>query len=191
MKKLDLSDIRPPAMYERAREAARAQVIAVKRPRRVALGDNVTLVFENRATLIFQIEEMARAEHLSDPRKIQAEIDVYNSLLPDEGELSATLFVEIEQASAIRPTLERLVGIDEHVALHVGPVEIRARFEAGRSEADRISSVQYVRFALPPEARRLIAVAGTPLALSCDLPHYAHRAALSDETRASLAADLA
>ena len=190
MQKLTLADIRPPAVYERAREAARRRVIDLKRPRRVALGPDVTLVFENRDTLAFQVEEMLRAEHIGDPRKIQEEIDVYNGLLPGEGELSATLFVEITDAGAIRPTLNRLVGIDEHVRLEVDGVVVRAEFEAGRSEADRISSVQYLRFRLPEASRRRIGEAGATVALACDHPAYAHRVALADETRASLAADL-
>jgi hypothetical protein len=82
------------------------------------------------------------------------------------------------------------VGIDEHVALEIGPCRVPARFEAGRSEADRISSVQYVRFALPPEAQAALAAPGTPLALVCDHPRYPARAVLTDETRASLARDL-
>ncbi len=190
MKKLDLSDIRPPRVYERARDAARQRLIALKRPRRVQLGDRVSVVFENRDTMIFQVEEMARAEQLDDPRKIQHELDVYNSLLPDEGELAATLFVEITDEGAIRDTLNRLVGIDEHVTLTVGDTAVKARFEAGRSEADRISAVQYIRFALPEPARAALRTPGTRVALSCDLPGYAHEVVLTDEARASLAADL-
>jgi Protein of unknown function (DUF3501) len=191
MKKIALDDIRPPRLYERARDEARRRVIDLKKARRVALGPDVTLVFENRETLIYQIEEMARAEHLDDPRKIQDEIDVYNALVPDEGELSATLFVEIIEESAIRPTLGRLVGIDEKVVLEVGGVAVKGEFEAGRSEADRISSVQYLRFRLPEPARRLIATPGTEVALSSGLPGYAHRVVVGEATRASLAKDLA
>jgi hypothetical protein len=190
MDKLALDDVRPPKLYERVRDEARRRAIAVKRTRRVPLGPDVTLVFENRATLIFQVEEMCRAEHLDDPRKIQEELDVYNSLLPGAGELSATLFVEIADAAHIRSTLDRLLGIDEHVALEVGGRRVPARFEAGRSEADRISSVQYVRFALDEGARAGLARPGAKVALVADLPGYAHRTELTEETRASLAGDL-
>ncbi|MSP58843.1 MAG: DUF3501 family protein [Myxococcales bacterium] len=190
MKKLTLADIRPLRLYERARDAARQRVIELKRARRVALGEHVTLVFENRATMIFQVEEMVRAEELADPAKIQAEIEVYNSLLPDEGELSATLFVEIVSSEAIRPTLHRLVGIDEHVSLVVGGIAVRAQFEAGRSEGERISAVQYVKFPLPVEARRGLATAGTEVALVSDLPGYECKTVLSEGTRESLAEDL-
>ncbi len=190
MKKLTLADIRPPKVYERARDRARAEVMARKRDRRVALGDCVTLVFENRLTMTFQVEEMVRAEQLEDPRKIQAEIDVYNSLLPGPGELAGTLFVEITDSEAIRATLHRLVGIDEQLRLAIGEVIVPAQFEAGRSEADRISSVQYLRFPLPARAQELLQQPGTRLELACDLPRYRQSVVLPETTRASLAEDL-
>lgn len=190
MKKLALSDILPPALYEPVRDDMRRRVVEVKRHRRVSVGEAVTVVFENRTTMIFQVEEMIRAERLVEPDKIQAEIDVYNELLPEAGELAATLFVEITEQAQIRPTLNRLVGIDEHVRLHIGAGAVPAHFEPGRSEADRISSVQYLRFVLPPDAQQALRTPGTPLALAIDHPDYQHRTALSEETRASLAADL-
>jgi hypothetical protein len=190
VKKLALSDVLPPRLYEPVREDMRRRVIELKRHRRVALGDTVTVVFENRQTMIFQIEEMLRAEHIEEPARIQAEIDVYNSLLPDAGQLSATLFVEITDPARIRPVLNRLVGIDEHVTLEVGGERVRATFEAGRSEEDRISSVQYLRFTLPAAAQAALGAEGAPLALVCDHPQYAARVVLSDEGRRSLAGDL-
>jgi hypothetical protein len=191
MKKLDLTNIRPPKIYQRVRDEARARVIAHKRARRVSIGECLTVLFDDRMTMISQIEEMALAEHLEQPKQLQAELDIYNQQLPDAGELAATLFVDIEEEAQIRPTLERLAGLAGHVALTVGDVEVRAHFEGGREEDGRISAVQYLRFALPEAARRAIAVAGTKLALSSDLPSYPRRVELSDETRASLANDLA
>lgn len=191
MKKIARSDLYPLAVYEQVRDEMRRKVIDVKRPRRIHLGPVATMVFENRTTMLFQVLEMLRAENLVEPDKVQAEIDVYNSLLPDEGELSATLFVEITDSAAIRPTLQQMVGIDEHVALEVAGRRIPAEFEAGRGEADRISSVQYLRFRLDGEARRALATAGTKLALKSDLPGYEHRVELSEATRVSLADDLA
>lgn len=191
MDKLSLRDVFPPPVYEPIRDDMRRRVIALKKPRRVGLGPLLTLVFENRATMIFQVCEMLRAEHISDPVKIQDEVDVYNSLLPDPGELAATLFVEITEQQDIRPLLHKMVGIDAHVSLEVGGERIRAAFEAGRAEADRISSVQYLRFPLTPSARAALAQPGTPVALVSDLPGYEHRVSLGDDTRASLASDLA
>ena len=190
MNQLALSDILPAKLYEPVRDDMRRKVIEIKKHRRVALGDTVTVVFENRATMIFQVEEMIRAERIDEPAKIQAELDVYNALLPEPGQLSATLFVEITEASSIRPTLHKLVGIDEHVALHIGDIVVPAAFEPGRSEAERISSVQYIRFTLPPAAQSALRTPGTSLALVSSQPGYLHRVGLSDDTRKSLAADL-
>jgi hypothetical protein len=191
VKKLVIGDVYPPRLYDKIRDDLRRRVMVAKRPRRVSLGPFVTVVFENRATMIFQVSEMLRAEQIEEPAKIQMEVDVYNSLLPDEGELSATLFVEITESAQIRPTLHQLVGIDEHMALEVGEHRVAARFEEGRAEAERISSVQYLRFPIPPAARAALATPGARLALLADLPGYVHRTELSEETRASLAADLA
>ena len=190
MQKLTLRDVYPPALYEPIRDDMRRRIIALKKARRVGLGPNLTLVFENRATMIFQVCEMLRAEGIVEPDRIQAEIDVYNSLLPDPGELSATLFVEITEEADIRPVLRRMVGIDAHVALEVDGQRLAAVFEAGRSEEERVSSVQYVRFPLDAAARRALATAGASLALVSDLPGYQHRAPLGEDTRLSLAADL-
>ncbi len=191
MRKLALDDVRPPRLYERVRAEARRRVIELKRARRVALGPCVTLVFENRDTVRFQIEEMLRAEHVEDPARIREEIESYNALLPDEGALAATLFVEVVGGAAIRDALQALAGIDEHLALEAGGAVARGAFEAGRAEADRISAVQYVRFPLPPPLRAALATPGATIALVSDHPEYRHRVTLSDATRASLADDLA
>src|SRR5262245_56879599 len=98
MNKLTRRDVYPPPVYEPIRDDMRRKVIEIKRARRVALGPEVSVVFENRATMIFQVCEMLRAEHIREPAMIEEEIAVYNTLLPDAGELSATLFVEITSA---------------------------------------------------------------------------------------------
>jgi hypothetical protein len=151
----------------------------------------VTLVFENRHTLIFQIEEILRAEAITQRDQIQAEIDVYNPLLPSADSLSATLFLEVPPDADPRAELDRLVGLDEHVVLHIGPHPVRAEFEEGRSTDERISAVQYIRFRLPADAREALRAPGTALALEIDHPEYRHRTDASEDMRASLAADLA
>src|ERR1700760_4849228 len=110
MRKLTRADIRGPKIYEAIRDDMRKRVIAIKRLRRVSVGPLVSLVFENRATMMTQVEEMCRAEGLHDDDKIQGEIDVYNMILPDEGQLAATLLIEITEEVEIERTLQRLVG---------------------------------------------------------------------------------
>jgi len=114
---LALEDIVDLDRYAELRSDYRAAVIDYKRTRRLAVGENITLLFEDRETLRFQIQEMLWVEHISQPEKIQHEIDTYNELMPAERELSATLFIEITEAAEIRPALDRLIGVDEHVEL--------------------------------------------------------------------------
>jgi hypothetical protein len=184
-------DIKGPVLYRPIRDDYRRRVIEMKRPRRVLIGDRVSLVFENRHTLALQIEEICRAENLVREDQIEAEIAVYNEMMPDENSLSATLFIELPFEADPYVALGELVGLDEHVVLHIGPHAIRAAFEPGRSTADRISAVQYTRYPLSPEARAQLATQGTLVAVEIDHPSYHHRIACPEATRASLAADYA
>jgi hypothetical protein len=190
MRKLTRADIRGPREYAAIRDDLRKRVIEIKRARRVSVGPQVTLVFENRATMIFQIEEMCRAESISEPDKIQEEIDVYNKILPDEGQLAATLLVEITEEAQIATTLERLVGLQDHVWLVVGGERIKAEFDPEQFKSDKLAAVQYLKFTLSATARAALATAGTAVALSIDHPGYRHEARLGEPSRESLAADL-
>jgi hypothetical protein len=184
-------DIKGPALYGPIRDDYRQRVIALKRPRRILIGDRVSLVFENRHTLSIQIEEICRAENLTTDEQIEAEIAVYNELMPDQSSLSATLFIELPPDADAYVALRDLVGLDEHVVLHIGTHAIRATFEPGRSTEDKISAVQYTRYPMTPEARAALETPGTPLAVEIDHPSYRHRVACPEATRASLAADYA
>ena len=184
-------DIKGPALYGPIRDDYRSRVIALKRPRRVLLGDRVSLVFENRLTLTLQIEEMARAENMTSEKQIEEEIAVYNEMMPTESSLSATLFIELPPDEDPYVALKQLVGLDEHVVLHIGSHAIRAAFEQGRSTDDKISAVQYTRYPLTPEARAALLAPGTKIAVEIDHPNYRHRVEGSEEMRESLAGDYA
>jgi hypothetical protein len=183
------ADIKGPALYAGIRDDLRKRIIELKRPRRVLVGDRVSMVFENRHTLTLQIEEMCRTEGLTRDDQIQAEIDVYNALMPTESSLSATLFIELPPDADPTVELRNLVGLDEHVVLHVGDHEVRAAFEPGRSTDEKISAVQYVRFPLGDDARRALTTAGTPVWVEIDHPGYRHRTESSEPLRDSLARD--
>lgn len=189
MRPITRGDIKGPAIYAGIREDFRNRIMELKRPRRVIVGDRVSLVFENRHTLLFQIEEMLRAESITSEDGIRGELEVYNALMPTEQTLSATLFIELPTDADPYVELARLVGLDEHVLLHVGTHPLRAAFEPGRSTDDKISAVQYLTFPINSDAKAALKTAGTPVALEIDHPNYKHRVALGEDTRASLAKD--
>lgn len=194
--KLTLDDIADLRAYEREREDFRARVIALKRRRRLQVGPVITLVFENRDTVRFQIQEMARAERMLTDEAIQGELDTYNPLIPGRGELSATLFIELTSEGELREWLPKLVGIERAVDLVVEdgpePVIIRAQPEEGHAAQltrDEITaSVHYIRWSLTPD--EVARVQGGSVAIVVDHPNYPHRASVTDGTRSELLDDL-
>ena len=185
-----LDDVVGLERYEAVRDDVRRRVIALKKARRVSLGPELTFVFENHATVYFQIQEMLRAERITDLDAVRAELAVYNALLPEFGQLSATLLIEITEHENIAERLLTFLGIDECVALDVGGERVAAVFEEGRSREDKLSAVQYLRFALPASARRAFADAAVPARLVVEHPHYRHAVELTGDVRASLSEDL-
>jgi len=187
---LALEDIVDLDRYAELRSDYRAAVIDYKRTRRLAVGENITLLFEDRETLRFQIQEMLWVEHISQPEKIQHEIDTYNELMPAERELSATLFIEITEAAEIRPALDRLIGVDEHVELILGDepeaTVVRARFDPKQMEEDRISAVQYIKFPLDDAALRRFCDPDDPARVRVSHPNYRREAEIPPATRKSL-----
>jgi hypothetical protein len=196
-RRLTLDDIEDLRAYERHREEFQARVIELKRRRRVALGPIVTVVFENRDTIRFQIQEMARIEKMASDAQIQAELDVYNPLIPAPGELALTLFVELTDETALREWLPKLVGIERGLRLRLegdgpGAVEVAGVPEAAHEEQltreDVTASVHYVRFLLGAE--QVERFAAGPVSLEVDHPAYRHRTELSEEARTELLSDL-
>jgi hypothetical protein len=191
--KIELGDVLNFFEYEKVRDEMRRRVMELKRARRVSVGRYLSFLFENRDTVLFQIQEMCRAERITDDARIQDEIDVYGALLPRPGELSATLMIEIEDKDRIKPVLDRFMGIDtgQHVWMQVGKeFAIPAEFEAGHSDEERgkLSAVHFVRFAFPDPARR--AFRDAPVFLVVDHPAARARTELSVEAKAALIEDL-
>ena len=194
--KLTLSDIADQRAYERERDDFRAAVIELKKRRRVHLGTIVTLVFENRDTIRFQIQEMARIERLISDDAIQGELDTYNPLIPGAGQLSATLFLELTSDDQLREWLPKLVGIERSIVLRAGSgadaVEVRAQpgeaHGAQLTREETTASVHYVRWELTPE--EITAVERGPVALAVDHPAYREATELRPITVQELLADL-
>lgn len=190
MQKLSLADIRDIAQYERIRRDFRAQIIALKRNRRVPVGPNLSFVFENRETMLFQVQEMMRAERIVDEAAIQQEIDTFNELIPDSGELSATMFIEFPDQQELMRNLKRLVGIEKTVSLQIGSHTSRALYEEGRSTDDKTSTVHYLKFRLTPAEINTLAAGHEPVSIVVDHPNYHGQAVLDDGVRRALVTDL-
>jgi hypothetical protein len=194
MRKLAFFDVKNLQEYELIRDDWRRDVIAVKAKRRVLLGDRMSLLFESRLTVLHQVQEMCRAERLAKREAVQQEIDVYNELLPDEGELAATLLVEITEEARVQPELDRLVGLSSgrHLWLELNGRRVYARFLEGQGREDRIAAVQYLRFPIgtDPADRDALGSGPSPVILHVDHPGVRASAALSPETRAEIARDL-
>ena len=192
MKPLTPQDLLSAAEYEQDRPAIRQRIIALKKRRRIAVGALVTLVFENRETLLFQIHEMIRAERIFDPAKIQEECNVYNALIPGRDELSATLFIEITDSLKIQELLDSFQNIDrsDTVAIKIGDTSIFANFEAGHSKEDKISAVHFVRFPTAQSFRDLLAQPEVPAFLTITHPHYRAEAPVPHEMRQEWLKDL-
>ena len=192
MDKVTPADLLNIAEYEQARTDFRRDIMEHKSHRRVSLGPDISLTFEDRRTVIFQIQEMMRAERLVDDAAIQEEIDVYNTLLPDEGELSATLFIEITDAALIKERLQQFLGLTDGKSLWLQVEDERtyAQFEGGRSEEDQISSVHYLRFPLAPKARHGLQNHAADVRLCIVHRDYRHETVLAEEVQAALGGDL-
>jgi len=192
-RKLALDDIADARAYEREREAFRAHVIELKKRRRVGVGPIVTLVFENRDTVRFQIQEMARVERILTDEGIQAELDVYNPLVPEPGTLAATLFVELTTKDELQEWLPKLVGIERAVQLRLGDgsvvtCEPEAAHEKQLTRDEVTASVHYVFFRLDPA--QVDAFAAGDVALEVAHPAYAHSTPLPPATVEELLTDL-
>lgn len=190
MKKITRDELLDLTGYEKVRQQVREQVIATKKLRRLPVGEIVTLVFENRQTVLFQIQEMIRAERIVDEARILEEMEIYNQLIPGDGEISATMFLEIPDAQGLRQWLPKLVHIEHHVALEIGDRVVRGVAEGGRSTAETTSTVHYLKFPLDQEAQRAFREGQTEIAITVDHPNYRARALLPDALRRSLAEEL-
>jgi len=191
MKKVVLEEILDIAQYEKARGEFRSRIIALKKRRRVPVGPMVTFVFENHDTVLFQIQEMTRAERLVHDDAIQPEIDTYNQLLPEENELAATMLIELPDAARIRDEITKFYGVNtgEAIYLQIGDERLPGVFDAGQSDDRRISAVQYVRFRFGDAQREAFVTDAKEARLVIDHPNYRHSAAIAGEVRAELAKD--
>lgn len=178
--------------YEKVRHTYRQDIIAYKKNRRISLGPNVMLTFENEKTLTFQIQEIMRAERLVHDEQIQEEVDVYNTIMPPENGLSATLFIEVVEKAKIRPVLNKFIGLTDHQTLYldINGEKVYAEFEQGREEENKISSVHYVQFLFSNEQKNNFTDSESETKLGIDYKDYKYTETVPDGLQRSLCEDL-
>jgi hypothetical protein len=192
-RKLTIDDIADVRAYERERDSVRAEVIETKRRRRLSFGTVLTLMFENRLTMRYQIQEMARVEKLVTDEDIQVELDIYNAMIPEPGQLCATLFLELTSDEQMHIWLPKLVGIETSVlvALPNGD-KVRSivdeQHAAGLTRTQVTAAVHYLRWELTPE--QVDSFASGPVQVEIDHPEYLEVVELLDSTRDELLGDL-
>ena len=191
-RKLTLDDIADARAYERERTELRARVIDLKSRRRVSLGTVVTLMFENRDTMRYQIQEMARAEKILSDEGIQTELDIYNPLIPEPGQLCATLFIELTSDDQMREWLSKLVGIEHSVVFQLPDGDtvrcvVDPQHAAQLTREHVTAAVHYITFQFTP-AQVAAFVDGVVLAI--DHPEYLESVELLPSTISELRADL-
>ena len=193
MSKLALEDIMDVREYERTRTDFRSRVMEIKRRRRLSFGTVLAVMFESRDTMHMQVQEMARVEKLVTDEQIQLELDTYNPLIPGDGTLCATLFIELTSDEQLREWLPRLVGIERSLLM------VLANGDAVRSVTDEehaaqltrshvTAAVHYIRFELTPE--QIESFRSGPVRIDIDHPNYLESVMLSNATHAELLGDL-
>jgi hypothetical protein len=192
MKKLTHADLWKLEDYARERSAFRTQVIAHKKARTVHLGPHLTLIFEDRTTVQYQVQEMLRIERIFEPEAIEEELGAYNPLIPDGANLKATMLIEYDDVDERKRELGKLRGIEDMIQVAVGahaPVRAIADEDLDRSNETKTSAVHFLRFELTP---LLVAAlrAGEPLTFAVAHPHYGARVAVDARVQKALLADL-
>jgi hypothetical protein len=167
--------------YDAKRNEIRAHVLGQKKLRRIHAGP-LTFLFENAETLRYQVQEMVRAERLYREEEIQHELDTYNELLGGPGELGCSLLIEIQEPAERDAKLRAWLGLPERLYAKLPDGrKVRPLYDHRQVGEDRLSSVQYMKFPVGPEA---------PVAIGCDLEALTVETALSPEERTALQADL-
>ncbi len=185
------ADVLPNPEFLQVRPQRERAAIQAASVRRFAVGSNLTLLFENRTSVLWQIQEMCRVEQIVAPAAVQHEVDTYAALLPGPSELSATLLVEYPDPPERDVMLRRLLGLQDHLWFVFDGERVPARFDGEQFNDERISSVQFLRVPLTGAQRAALLDLARPVAVIVDHPAYTVTATLPASTRGALAEDLA
>jgi hypothetical protein len=193
MHPLTLDDLMPMEEYaSRRREFFAAHQSYLDRYRRVRVGPRAALLFENRQTLWFRVQELLRIARLSDGQRVQQELDVYNRLLPDRDRLQAALLVEVVEEARLTDELAIWQAFHgEDLRFRIGATRLPATLVTCRPEDRVIGAAHWVQFLVDEDGRQLLADLNRVARLEIDLPGYRHESLpLSDDVRQSLLDDL-
>lgn len=194
MDKLTRDDLYSLEKYAEVRPQFRAEVMKHKRDRIVPVGPNVTLHFEDRLTMQYQIQEMLRAERIYESEGIMEELEAYNPLIPDGSNFKATMMVEFDDVEERKVALAKLIGIEDKTWVQVSgfdKVYAIADEDMERDTEEKTSSVHFMRFELTPDMVKA-AKSGAAISVGVDHDNYAHQVEpLPQGIRDSLARDLA
>jgi len=193
MRKLTIDDILEQRAYERERDQFRRYIIDLKRARRVALGPIMTIVFETTDTMRWQVQEMARAERMMRDEQIAHEVETYNQIIPDTGELSGTLLLELTSDADLRDWLPRLVGVERHLRVVLPDGSTVQGVPSDEDESrltrkDTTAAVHFLKFRFAPVDVDMFA--SGPVHLVVDHPQYDYDVVLSEDQHAALVGDL-
>lgn len=192
MEKLTRDDLYSLEQYAEVRPEFRTRVLAHKKNRKVPLGPNATLYFEDRLTMHYQVQEMLRAERIFEAEGIEDELAAYNPLIPDGSNWKATFMIEVPDPEERKQLLAKLVGVEDRVWVRVGehpPVFAIADEDMERETEDKTSSVHFLRFELTPEMAEAVRK-GAGVSAGVDHPEFPHQVEFPPEVVESLAADL-
>jgi hypothetical protein len=191
MKSVDRSEILPLGEYEQIRGPFRTRVIAEKRRRRVNVGEQMSVVFENHDTVLLQIQEMLRTERITKQSAVDHEINTYNELVPGENELSMTLFIEINDKPERERVLAALAGMEDRVFIEIDGERFAAKAgDKDGAQPGRTTAIQYYKIPISPAAAaKLRDRRADDVALVVTHEAYPARARLGIEAMSELADD--
>jgi Protein of unknown function (DUF3501) len=172
MKPVSRGELLDLAAYEQIREHFRRRIIAAKEVRRVALGSNMTVLFENHDSVLYQIQEMLRTERITAEKAIAHEIETYNELVPQGLELSATVFIEYPERAERERMLVVLAGVESAFYVRVGEERVAVVGDSRGTDPERTMAVQYVKFPLSERAHAAFMDSGHSVRLGVEHPAY-------------------
>ncbi len=190
MRKIRLEDVLDLTTYEKQRKDIRPKIIGIKNKRRLHVGPKVTYLFETYDTMWYQVQEMTRAERIVEEEGITGELNTYNELIPDKNQLSASMFIEIDDVAERKSFLTQIVDLPDHTYLEVAGEKIVATFDPRQGSEDKLSSVQYLKFDLTEDQVKEFSDSAAKISLGFDHLVYTYAHELTDEQKETLYQDM-